>query len=1252
MKKVRHQVRRIHHDPVAAFDQQFWPVLMAICVVAAIAAGAIVSLLHGTAMWISLLLLPVVALTSIIILYRMEDSFLRRSLQFAILLSLGIHLLILMISSLLTIFSAMAPEQTAKLIRKPERRIVVSNKTRKLVIERDRKQLTPDKPIETQKTQTNPETQPREVPIVKQERPEDRQISQRRMEKPVVPRKDQQLSQKRRNDRNQLQSRPLSSTGQVAIRSTSQPAASPSVPQPSPKESELKKQISSSAKTEKSATSDPATAAPARSGLQRRASARNSSTPAESSKATARSRRENVSIPRVANRATVMPEKRVATPSPTARSTKLNINRQSVAQTAASKSTSTVKNVQPKQLEQISARRMASTNRNPIKSEPTKAPERTVANKKPTTKANLQPPKRSISSATTSRTQPQPRSFAITRSSQGAAGAGRSSNLERVSGGDPSPVQIASDSSQRQQTNRVSDNISLSSLQQSNRTDSGRNSDSQRVLKANTVRWAQQSGSQQTSVKSVQASAAAVDSSLSRRQGEVAMEKGASMLDVGPTKVVTETTAQRRSGGGSPNLSDSLVQKSELTGGRTTNNELKSDAAVEVESSQVASSSPAQPSTSDSDVADFDSRTSPESINQTTSRGQLTSLDVGAEDVGTPMAMSQLRDANSAPSSSSVTSDDPARSNEDRAGNTRSRATQAPSVNQVVQVGGQDPAQANSLGQVALKHDGGVGNSLQRQDAGSGHQGTSNSKIDAAEPAESAQAQGSTRLQRRGNGNQQSAKTNDGLAESTRERGSSTTLSNNAKVELVGQSQGELNVIQGRLEVGESSPAELSRQSQPNSAAEIGMRLEIDAEDGAAGLADVASRRAGTPFDASFESDQLSPQRDSRFMQRQSGGAPSVTPNVAVAKDAFRKRTPAALSDSGPSTEAAIEMGLAFLARNQLADGSWTLGQFDTKNPLFQSQLNSDTAATGLALLAFQGAGYNHREYKYAAQVKAGIDWLIRNQDDDGGLYVEGDPRSNSSCRMYSHAIAALALTEAYGMTQDESIREATQRALNYIADTQDRAKGGWRYYATRNKRSSDTSVTGWMMMALKSAKLAGLNADKTALDGIDRWLGVAQSPDLPHQFRYNPYAVDSPGVSRAHGREISTTMTSVGLLMKVYSGWNPDDAQFLSGVEALLTQLPSDQNSRVRDTYYWYYATQVLKHAGGDYWERWRGALHPLLISSQVKDGDLSGSWHPYEPVPDRWGPQGGRLYVTTMNLLSLEVKYRFLPLYEKTID
>ena len=100
-------------------------------------------------------------------------------------------------------------------------------------------------------------------------------------------------------------------------------------------------------------------------------------------------------------------------------------------------------------------------------------------------------------------------------------------------------------------------------------------------------------------------------------------------------------------------------------------------------------------------------------------------------------------------------------------------------------------------------------------------------------------------------------------------------------------------------------------------------------------------------------------------------------------------------------------------------------------------------------------------------------------------------------------------------------------------------------------------------------------------------------------------------------------------------------------GADYILEKLPDNTSEVNRDTYYWYYATQVMNHMGGERWNRWKKALEPMLIRSQVKDGKLAGSWDPYYPVPDRWGSHGGRIYVTTLNLLNLEVEYRKLPLY-----
>jgi hypothetical protein len=278
--------------------------------------------------------------------------------------------------------------------------------------------------------------------------------------------------------------------------------------------------------------------------------------------------------------------------------------------------------------------------------------------------------------------------------------------------------------------------------------------------------------------------------------------------------------------------------------------------------------------------------------------------------------------------------------------------------------------------------------------------------------------------------------------------------------------------------------------------------------------------------------------------------------------------------------------------------------------------------------------------------MQRGINWLIEHQSADGCLYVESDPESNKSARLYSHAIATLVLTEAYGMTQDPSLREPCERALAYIESTQDPQHGGWRYYSSVKDRRTDTSVTGWMLMALQSGRLARLDSKPATWQRIGDWLDLAQDPVSPGTYRYDPFAAEV----QVAQRQVSPSMTGVGLLMRLYMGWDQNDSRLLAGADYLLRHPPSQDSMERRDTYYWYYATQVLRHVGGERWDTWNSQLHPLLVESQVKTGDLAGSWHPYEPIPDRWGKSAGRLYVTTMNLLSLEVDYRLLPLYNET--
>jgi hypothetical protein len=338
-----------------------------------------------------------------------------------------------------------------------------------------------------------------------------------------------------------------------------------------------------------------------------------------------------------------------------------------------------------------------------------------------------------------------------------------------------------------------------------------------------------------------------------------------------------------------------------------------------------------------------------------------------------------------------------------------------------------------------------------------------------------------------------------------------------------------------------------------------------------------------------------------------------------------RREAAEKLGGNGES-EDAVERGLNWLASHQFAAGNWSIHELSCGDDCSgHGSFQSDTAATGLALLAFLGAGYTHTSGEHQDVVRRGLDWLTSHQKASGDLFAD----ETRFVWMYSHGMAAIALCEAYGMTGDESLQQPAQRALDFIVAAQHPTFGGWRY---RPRFESDTSVSGWQLMALKSGEMAGLTVPQSAYDGVTRWLNSVEESSTPGRFRYHP------------SKDISLAMTAEGLLMRQYLGATRNDPSLLAGANYLRARAPRIEE---RDAYYWYYATQVMFHMQGDHWEDWNAKLRDILITGQLKDGHSAGSWNPSRPTTAKWGEAGGRHYLTCLNLLMLEVYYRHLPLY-----
>ena len=332
------------------------------------------------------------------------------------------------------------------------------------------------------------------------------------------------------------------------------------------------------------------------------------------------------------------------------------------------------------------------------------------------------------------------------------------------------------------------------------------------------------------------------------------------------------------------------------------------------------------------------------------------------------------------------------------------------------------------------------------------------------------------------------------------------------------------------------------------------------------------------------------------------------------------------------SSEAAVTKALKWLSDHQLKNGAWTFqhdvvcrGKCDNPGlPEFARSLNG---ATALALLPFLGAGQTHIQGEFKNQVFRGLRFLINNgrAGKKDGLAVLDF--SDGGGRMYSHAIVAIALCEAYAMTEDPELLIPAQAALNFLVIAQGR-DGGWRY--SPNSIAGDTSVVGWGVMALKSGYLAHLNVPSRTIKGTSRFLNKVSSPNKA------TYGYDLPSESTLPG------CTAIGLLCRMYNGWHKTHPSIKAGVQEL-----SSIGVLKDDIYYNYYAAQVLRHHGGEEWDVFNNELREWLVESQSTAKGSKGSWHFSDSQRHRGPIEGGRLASTCFATMILEVYYRHMPLY-----
>jgi hypothetical protein len=348
--------------------------------------------------------------------------------------------------------------------------------------------------------------------------------------------------------------------------------------------------------------------------------------------------------------------------------------------------------------------------------------------------------------------------------------------------------------------------------------------------------------------------------------------------------------------------------------------------------------------------------------------------------------------------------------------------------------------------------------------------------------------------------------------------------------------------------------------------------------------------------------------------------------------------------------QSAVDAALRWFKRHQGPSGAWNPETYEKNcndSPRCEpaAVLDGDhsftCAMTGCALLCYLGAGYDHlAPSTYREVVRRGIGFLVQAQHQDGGF-------GNSN---YSSAIATMALCEALSLSGDSHLRYAAQRGVDFLLRHQNVEDGsaardgnaGWDYIGPSLR--NDSSVTGWCVMALVSARTAHLEIGE-ALEHVTSWLDMTwmsanpqwQSCDAEQGVSDFPYAYVSAGHSTTGGTASAAMMdlAGVGAVAAAFLPHAHSDAELASlGRHVVAIHLPRNASF---NRYYVYYGSLALFQQGGELWQAWNRATRDQLVDAQRHGpGCFAGSWDD--------GPGGFcRLFSTGLCCLSLEVYYRY---------
>ncbi|MBI3098676.1 MAG: hypothetical protein HYY93_10625 [Planctomycetes bacterium] len=413
------------------------------------------------------------------------------------------------------------------------------------------------------------------------------------------------------------------------------------------------------------------------------------------------------------------------------------------------------------------------------------------------------------------------------------------------------------------------------------------------------------------------------------------------------------------------------------------------------------------------------------------------------------------------------------------------------------------------------------------------------------------------------------------------------------------------------------------QKSEPGGDAPGTATAQGPADDPLRWLPPVEAQHGPRPFDAAVKPGGTRPARPFAALSRKQQDELDrrFSAYILTRLDPDRRRTASEKSGGGGEIDRAVRDGLIWLQQHQQEDGFWPV-------PAFKAGEEYRVGVTSLATLAFLGYGVTHESGPMAPAVRRALDALASEQAGDGRF----GPATGHV--LYNHALATLVFLEAAQLSGEPVLRDRAVLGAKYILDAQN-WDGGWGYTAKCN--TSDSSVTGWQVMALRLAGGFNVQGVSDALAKAGHW--ITEVTNREGRVGYNAPDAFPNGAN---------ALTASGFWSRMLIGAETADAVLDHQQTAiLLGALPEwrGPGREIENDYtYWLHGSLALFQRGGQDWTAWNDRLQKTLLAGRVTEGDEAGSWRP----ADRWSGYGGPVYATAMGVLALETPYRY-PVFVK---